>query len=77
MQVLTIVGPMILSGTAMIGGATWFLSARIERVRALASQVAEMSPKIADLSIRVASLEVRIGAVENLMSVLVRGGIQA
>ena len=56
----------MLSGTAMIGGATWYLSGRIERVRGLASQVAEISPKVADLSVRMGAAEVRIDAMETL-----------
>jgi outer membrane murein-binding lipoprotein Lpp len=64
-QVLATVGPMMLSGTAMIGGATWYLSGRIERLRAIASQVAELAPKVASLDSRMGQVEVRLTATED------------
>jgi hypothetical protein len=66
-QWLQVVGPILLSGTAMIGGATWFLAARIERLYSISGRLSEMAPHVGDLLARMAVAEQRINSIEQLM----------
>ena len=50
----------------MIGGATWFLAGRIERLYSISSRLSEMAPQVGDLLSRMAVAEARINAGEQL-----------
>jgi hypothetical protein len=61
-QMLAIVAPIMVSGTVMIGSATWYLASAIDSVRIATIQTT------ADLAARVAVTETRVSHLEQRMT---------